>query len=194
MTKEAILLLANDFAREKLLMAEQGKTSIAKNIAVTRQGMLSNLKNIGKSGNLETIIVAEKSFVENDLKEHANSKNMASSLKTAQEELEAIGTGIGLVENPKSYKIVSATHEQQKRRDSQDLPLDGARTAFRSHNARLVNYDKTKSDDHEKAIIQARRQNIKIAEKLYIERQEKALGRESGEQRKERLKAQPKQG
>ncbi|MDR3055328.1 MAG: hypothetical protein LBU53_08000 [Zoogloeaceae bacterium] len=48
-----------------------------------------------------------------------------------------------------------------------------------------MNYDKTKSDDHEKAIIQARRQNLTIAEKLYIERQEKALGREPVEQQKE---------
>ncbi|MDR3055768.1 MAG: hypothetical protein LBU53_10275 [Zoogloeaceae bacterium] len=56
--------------------------------------------------------------------------------------------------------------------------------AFRSYNARLVNYDKSKSDDLEKAIIQARRQNIRAAEKLYIGRQEKALGRESGTQSK----------
>jgi hypothetical protein len=109
---------------------------------------------------------------------------MASSLNTAQEELEVIETNIGLMGNPEQYKVVNASIAQRKLRDAYDLPLDDARIAFRSHNARLVNYDKTKSDDHEKAIIQARRQNIRIAESLYIERQEKALGREHGAQAK----------
>ncbi|GHU05410.1 hypothetical protein FACS1894158_08130 [Betaproteobacteria bacterium] len=188
MTEDPILSLAREFSREKFLVVEQGKTHIAKSLAATRQKVLSNLQNIGKSGNLETIIVAEKSFVENDLKEYANSKNMASSLATAQKELEAMETNIGLVGDSKRYKEIDTSHVQPKVRDSHDLPLDSARIAFRSHHARLVNYDKTKSDDHEKAIIQARRQNIKTAEKLYIERQEKALGRESGEQRKEQTK------
>ncbi|MDR1349825.1 MAG: hypothetical protein LBJ59_03405 [Zoogloeaceae bacterium] len=107
---------------------------------------------------------------------------MASSLKTAQEELEAIETNVGLVSKPQSYKEIDASNAQRKVRDTNDLPLDGARIAFRSHNARLGNYDKARSDDHEKTIIQARQQNIRIAEKLYIARQEKALGREPKEQ------------
>jgi hypothetical protein len=144
-----------------------------------QQKKLARLKEIGAFGNLENIIAAEKFLVQFDLKEHANSKSMVLSLKTAQEELEVIETGIGLVDAPESYKFVDATHKQ--RRDNQDLPKDGARKAFRSHIARLENYDKSKSDDHEKAIIQAKRQNIAIAEKLYIERQKKALGGKPGE-------------
>jgi hypothetical protein len=96
------------------------------------------------------------------------------------EELESIETNRGLLAEPKRYKEVDASNAQRKLRDANDLPLDGARIAFRSHIARLGNYDKSKSDDHEKAIIQARRQNIRMAEKLYIGRQEKALGRNSG--------------
>ncbi|GHT82940.1 hypothetical protein AGMMS49543_08890 [Betaproteobacteria bacterium] len=65
-----------------------------------------------------------------------------------------------------------------KLRDSHDLPLDGARTAFRSHRTRLSNYDRSRSDDLEKSIIQARQHNLRIAEKSYIERQEHALGLE----------------
>jgi hypothetical protein len=139
--------------------------------------MLSDLKDIGKSGKLESIVAAEKIVVGFDLEWHANSKSMESSLKTAREELEAIETNIGLVGDPKRYKDIDASHAQRKVRDDNDLPKDGARIAFRSHIARLKNYDKAKSDDHEKAIIQARRHNISIAEKLYIGRQEKALGR-----------------
>lgn len=139
--------------------------------------MLSILKDVGKSGHLETIIAAEKLIVLFELKEYANSKNMASSLSAAQKDLESIETNIGLVDTPKLYQKINLSHVQPKVRDANDLPLDSARIAFRSHKARLVNYDKTKSDNHEKAIIQARRQNMQIAEKRYIERQLKALGR-----------------
>ena len=101
---------------------------------------------------------------------------MMSSLTTAQKELEAIETNIGLVGDPKRYKEINTSHVQPKVRDSSDLPLDSARIAFRSHNARLVNYDKSKSDNLEKAIIQQRQKNTRIAEKEYIGLQYKALG------------------
>jgi hypothetical protein len=177
--------LSQGLASVKSIATEQTLTRLAQRSGKFQQGILSDLGNIGKSGNLEDIVAAEKLIVKFDLKEYANSKNMASSLKTAQEELEAIEINIGLVGDPKRYKEIDLSHVQHKVRDSRDLPLDGARIAFRSHNARLVNYDKTKSNDHEKSIIQARRQNIRIAENLYIERQEKALGREHGAQAKQ---------
>jgi hypothetical protein len=172
--------LAFNSTNEKITSVELESSELAQTKKGFQQKKLTGLKEIGASGNLETIIAAEKFLVQFDLKEHANSKSMASSLKTALEELEAIETNMGLVNDPKSYKIVDASNAQQKRRDNRDWPLDGARVAFRSHIARLGNYDKSKSDDHEKAIIQARRQNIRMAEKLYIGRQEKALGQNSG--------------
>jgi hypothetical protein len=177
MTYKILLSLAKEFAREKNLVAEHGATPIAEEISETKRRMLSNLKAIGKSGSLETIVAAEKAFVENDLKEYANSKNMASSLNTAQKELEAIEPNVGLLAEPEKYRHIDASNAQPKLRDGQDLPKDGARQAFRSHHARLSNYDKSKSDDIEKAIVHMRQQNIRAAEKLYIERQEQALGR-----------------
>jgi hypothetical protein len=181
MIDEALSSLSQGLANGKLLTAEHWFTKIAQRSNKIQQGILSDLKSIGESGRLASIISAEKIIVKFDLKEYANSKNMASSLAIAQKELEAIETNIGLVCDPKRYKEIDLSHVQPKVRDSRDLPLDSARIAFRSHNARLVNYDKTKSDDHEKAIIQARLQNIRIAENLYIERQEKALGREGAQ-------------
>jgi hypothetical protein len=138
------------------------------------------LKAIGASGKLEKIIAAEKFLVDFDLKEHANSTSMASSLKTAQKELEAIENNMGLVGNPTKYRNIDTSNSQPKTRDSHDLPKDGARIAFSSHIARLENYNKAKSDNNEKVIIQTRRQNMRIGEKLYIGRQEKAPGREPG--------------
>jgi hypothetical protein len=182
MTEKILFYLSQRLAHGKFLKTELESTKLVQRGNENQQDILSDLKDIGESGNLENIVAAEKLIVKFDLKEYANSKNMASSLTVAQKELEAIETNIGLVGNPKRYKEIDLSHAQPKVRDSRDLPLDGARIAFRSHHARLVNYDKTKSDDHEKTIIQARQQNIRIAEKLYIERQEKALGREPSAQ------------
>ncbi|MDR1350870.1 MAG: hypothetical protein LBJ59_08890, partial [Zoogloeaceae bacterium] len=175
MTYNKILSLSQGLASIKSIATEQKSTQLAQRNVEFQQNILSDLKAIGKSGNLEAIIAAEKGIVKFELKEYANSKNMASSLETAQEELEVIETNIALVGDPKKYKGIAASIGQRKLRDANDLPLDGARIAFRSHNARLGNYDKARSDDHEKAIIQARQQNIRIAEKFYIGRQEKAL-------------------
>ncbi|MDR3056219.1 MAG: hypothetical protein LBU53_12605 [Zoogloeaceae bacterium] len=188
MIEEKLLSLSRRLARGKGIATEQKSTRLAQRNDKVQQGILSDLKDIGKSGSLETIVAAEKSIVKFDLKEYANSKNMMSSLTTAQKELEAIETNIGLVGDPKRYKEINMSHVQPKVRDSSDLPLDSARIAFRSHAARLINYDKTKSDDLEKAIIQARQQNIRTGEKLYIGWQEETLGRGH----KEPTKTQPK--
>jgi hypothetical protein len=75
-----------------------------------------------------------------------------------------------LLKDPERYKAVDLSNSQPKTRDARNLPKDGARLSFRSHNAHLENYDKTKSDEKEKAIVSARRQNLRVAEKLYIER------------------------
>jgi hypothetical protein len=182
MKGELLLSLANGSAAETDLMAEHGTTPLAGKITKTRQGMLSDLKAIGKTGNLETIIAAEKILVESDLKDHANSKSMTSSLNDALEELNAVATHVEMVSDPKEYQRVNKTNAQHKMRDTRDLPKDGARRAFRSHDTRLGNLDRGRIDNTEKAIIQQRQQNIRIAEKIYIAHQEKALGRKHEEQ------------
>jgi hypothetical protein len=192
MTEKALSSLSKRLTWDRVLTTEIASTRLARQRNTNRQDMLSDLESIGKSGSLESMVAAEKTIVKFDLQWHANSKSMETSLKTAEEELGAIETNIGLVGDPAKYKYVDASHAQRRTRDDNDLPKDGARIAFRSHLSRLGNYDKTKSDDHEKAIIRARQKNISSAEKLYIERQEKALGREPGEQRKEPAKARPR--
>jgi hypothetical protein len=192
MTDIKLLSLSQGLATVKAIATEQKLTRLTQRSDKFQQRILSDLKDIGKSDNLENIIAAEKIIVKFDSQEYANSTNMKSSLETAQEELKAIEMGIELTSNPKRYKEIDLSNTQRKVRDSCDLPLDGARIAFRSHNARLINYDKAKSDNSEKTIIQARRQNIKIAERLYIERQEKALGREPGKRPGLQPKPQPR--
>jgi hypothetical protein len=185
MREKLLLSLSQGLASGKVIVTEQKSTRLAQRNDEIQRSIFSDLKAIGESRSLETIVAAEKAIILFELKEYANSKSMESSLKTAKEELESIETNIGLAGDPAAYKYVDTSHAQRKARDGNGLPKDGARIAFRSHIARLRNYDKAKSDDHEKAIIRTRYQNISIAEKLYIGRQEKALGREPGEQRKE---------
>jgi hypothetical protein len=177
--------LTKELARETDLMEQHAATPIAKNLGNNRQSILSKLKAIGKTGDLKTIITAEKILVEKDLADHTNSKKMDSSLKSAREGLETIETHIGMVDNPKEYQTVNKTNQLQKMRDSRDLPKDGARQAFRAHDTRLGNLDAARLDNTEKTIIQARQQNIRAAEKLYIGRQEQALGREPEARTKE---------
>ncbi|MDR3055680.1 MAG: hypothetical protein LBU53_09810 [Zoogloeaceae bacterium] len=181
MTNKFISSLTSELAIEKDLMAEHDATPVAKRLTSTRENILYDLQTIGKSGNLETIVAAEKILVEKDLADHTNSKKMASSLNGAKEGLETIEAHIGMVGNPQEYQTINKTNQLQKMRDSHDLPRDGARQAFRSHATRLENLDAGRVSDIEKAIIQQRQKNNQIAEKEYIGRQEKALGREHKE-------------
>ncbi|HEX7072465.1 MAG TPA: hypothetical protein VF226_00335 [Hyphomicrobiaceae bacterium] len=56
------------------------------------------------------------------------------------------------------------------------LPRDAARQFFASHNARLLNADKSRLTETEKRIVEARRHNIRIASMSYMSLQENALG------------------
>lgn len=176
--EKTLVLLTIGVANDKAITSEIESTDLAKQRKQNKQEILSGLREIRKFG-LEGIIAAEKTIVAAEFRDHANSKNMAASLSDALEELTAIETHIRLVGDPKAYGHINASCAQHKLRDTRDLPKDGARRSFRSHDTRLGNYDKAKSDDLEKEIIQTRQQNIRIAEKRYIERQEKALGREA---------------
>ena len=75
MTDKRLLSLSKRLARDKTLTTEHESTELAQLRETNRLAMLSELKNIGKSGSLETIVAAEKSIVKFELKEYANSKN-----------------------------------------------------------------------------------------------------------------------
>jgi hypothetical protein len=192
MTNKDLLALAFNSTSEKAAIVEMKSTRPGKQKNHFQQEKLTNLKNIGASGNLESIIGAEKFLVAFEFKEYAKGKVTESSLNNALDDLKIIETNARQVTKPDRYKEVDLNLAKEKMRDGNDLPLDGARKAFRAHITRLGNDEKARSSDHEKAIIQARRQNIGIAERIYIERQEKALGREPVEQQREQPRAQRK--
>ncbi|WP_273757054.1 hypothetical protein [Bartonella sp. MM73XJBT] len=73
------------------------KVLIAKKLHSVRSDLCGCLHNIGKSGDLSSLLGAERSLVENDLLRYANSKAMISSLKTALTEIDVIKKHVVLV-------------------------------------------------------------------------------------------------
>ena len=164
-------------ASEATLTDELAKSSFAKRLSATRNHLLESLREIGKSGDLSLIVAIEKAIIQGDLDRYANSAGMLSSLKTALLELNAAERHMTLVGNIAQYKQVDASHSLPKNRKA-GLPWDEARQAFNSHYARLNNLDKSRLDDDEKRIIDARKSNIGNADSLYAEQQARALGLE----------------
>jgi hypothetical protein len=181
MTNKNLLSLAVNSTSEKAAFVEMESTRPGRKRNEYQQKKLADLKKIGASEDLENIIVAEKYLVDFERREYATGKATETSLANAKQDLEVIATNASQVKDPARYKEVDTNLAKDKMRDGNDLPLDGARKAFRSHITRLGNDEKSRGSEQEKAVIQERQQNMRIAEKLYIERQEKALGREHKE-------------
>jgi len=165
----------------RLLIAERGltdkvkQTRSAKQLAKIRIELLRYLQTASRSHDLALMIETERIIVEGDLKHYANSKSMTSSLKTALNELSVIELHLALVNNAEKYRIVDQAHTLPKNRKS-GLPHDEACQALASHHARLDNLDKSRLDEPEKDLIEARKAVIAQAAKLYRQRQANTLG------------------
>jgi len=159
----------------RLLVDEEGLTEALKStrhaqrLALARRRLLEHIRQTGSSGDLSLVIDTERIIVEGDLERYANSNQMVGSLSNALNDL-------AIVDDPIQYKVVDATHAMRKHRKN-DLPLDEARQALSGHYARLNNMDKSRLDDVEKQIIDARKSAISAAQKLYVQRQAQTLGR-----------------
>lgn len=163
------------FTREGGAMEAARRTVPARHLVTTRTKMLALVTNAGKSGDLDTILSVERAFLENDRDRHANSHAMAGSLDSALAELSSTERHVVLVRTPATYRAVDETHSLPKNRKGA-LPRDEARQFFASHAARLLNQDKSRLDPEEKQILDARKQNMRAAEKLYTGLQREALG------------------
>ena len=161
-------------AFEAALVEERNKTSASQRLAGFRNQLLLFIKDTARGGNAERIVALEKTIIKNDLDRYSNSKPMADSLKAALNEFAVIERQLGMVDKPE-YKSVDAAYSLPKNRNK-GLPMDEARQSFRSHSARLGNLDKSRLDDTEKQIIDARRAALSAAEQDYIKRQARTLG------------------
>jgi hypothetical protein len=166
---------------QRLLVVEGGWTKehavapTAQNLDKARNNLLNHVKEVGKSNDLSLIVATEKAIIEDERKNHANSKGMVSSLDAALAELKATEKLLSIVDDKVKYGSISQGYSLPKNREK-GLPLDEARQAFKSHYARLNNLDRARLSENEKKIIDTRKSNMLQAGKLYAERQAKTLG------------------
>ena len=132
-------------------------------------------RDIGKDGTIGDILSTEKSLLAFELGHYGNSKAMRGSIEQALNDLAITENLVQTVNNPTTYKPINDAHSRPKNRVG-SLPRDEARQFFRSHWTRLLNLDKGRLDLIDKKIIDARRANMRTAEKAYIALQHSALG------------------
>jgi len=159
---------------EENLNNEIKQTLASQRMQRVRKRMHEHLQDIARSNNLALIVATERAIVQGDLDRYANSPAMNASLKTALDEIAAIEQLLGIVGDLEQYRVIDRAHSLKKNREN-GLPLDEARQALNSHHARLGNLDKSRLDDDEKHIIDARKTAFAHARKLYAERQAKTL-------------------
>jgi len=99
---------------------------------------------------------------------------MRSSLREGIEAIGIISHLLTEVRKPSRYAIINETHILKKSRRN-GLPDDDARKALRGHRTRLLNLDRGRMDETQRAILAQRRGNIKVAENAYIALQQEAL-------------------
>ena len=156
--------------------ALERQTSVA-GLGYEAAGMqqLSQVKSIGKSNSIDDILTAEFYLMALERENLANSPAMRRSLDMAVAEIKILQKMVERVREPETYQKIDLDHERPKDRTG-PLPNDSGRQIFRSHLARLLNQDKAPLDLIDKKIIDARRANMRVAEKAYIALQHTALG------------------
>ena len=152
------------------------RNQAATQVVLSAQGALrQRLFEVGDSGDIDTILDAERQILENEREYFANSAVMVTSLENALVELRAAVDVLPLVRDAEAYKAVDHNFSLPRNRVGQ-LPRDQARQFFASQNSRLVNLDKSRLSEAEKRVLKSRKENIATARKLYEGLQRKALG------------------
>ena len=175
--KKALLdRLDEDLLDERAAYIGRERSQAAEQYRESQAAVLNTTRLIGKTGDIELILAAEREILQNEVRFYGNSASMKGSLGNAIEELDQSQGMLSLVSNPELYAAVDASHANAKSRVS-GLPKDAARQFFASHNARLLNADKSRLTETEKQLVDARRSNIRVAASIYAALQEQALGK-----------------
>lgn len=162
-------------ADERSAYVARERSQPARDYSDRQEKLLGSIREVGKTGDITLILEAERRFLRNEMRFYSNSTGQRGSLKSALQELDQAEKMLPLVKDSALYIAVDASHANAKSRIS-GLPRDAARHFFASHNARLLNADKSRLTETEKKIVDARRHNIRVASLAYVSLQEKALG------------------
>jgi len=175
MQKDLLERLDRMLSEEEIAVETRRKTRAAKQLAKARHRLLAIIREATRSSDLSLIVAVEKTIIEGDLARYANSASMSKSLSVALNEIAAIERHLEIVDDPARYQPVDQAHRLPKNRRA-NLPLDEARQTLASHQSRLDNLDKSRLDDDEKQLVEARKSAVRAAGGLYIERQARTLG------------------
>ena len=159
---------------EEIFIRGMRLTSAGQSLSETRKKLLNHIREIVKTSDAPLMIATELAILQNDFDRYANSRAMESSLQSAINEMEVIRRHFAIIHTP-AYATVNAAFSLPKNRQK-GQPLDEARQSFRSHYARLANLDKSRLDDDEKEIIDARQEMFGVAQEIYISCQLQVLG------------------
>lgn len=143
-----------------------------------QSSLLETVQSIGRQGDIDLILTAERSILANDLRMYGNSKGMRDSIGTALTDLSIAEKHVALVRDPGAYRVVNEAHSRSRNRKGA-VPWDEARQFFQSHATRLLNMDRSRLTETEKRIIDQRKANMRTAGRLYSDLQHKALGVEA---------------
>lgn len=184
-TPEGLLSNLREKMTAEFVAFENKERSPAAQIHKTAQeNNLDAVLAIGRSGDLQTILTAERALLTNELTRYGNSAGMKSSLGAALNDLDGARHHLKIVKDPERYAAVDQLFQRPKNR-RRGLPYDEARQFFNAHNTRLLNQDRSRLSETEKKTLNARRTNMRIAEKQYIALQQKALGQEVQQAKKQ---------
>jgi prolyl oligopeptidase PreP (S9A serine peptidase family) len=138
--------------------------------------LIEHLKDIAKEKDPLVILHAERAILINEKEHFSNAPIQHSSLDAAIEGLDVSVALFDMVKSIETYQPIIDTHQTRKRLKN-GIPMDEAREFFKGHNGRLLNLQKSVSSDEEKKLLLVRKDNIAIARKIYIDLQEKTLGK-----------------
>ena len=147
------------------------------------------LDTLGRTADIDRILVAERKILAHQLQHEANTQIMKGSLRAAIGECDQAVVMLGMVRDPKVYRQVDAGHQIPKKR-IHDLPKDGGRAFYTAHSMRIKNLQKAVGSKEDKKVLAARLTNVRVAEPIYEDLQATALGKELRELKGRRPKGQ----
>jgi hypothetical protein len=151
--------------------AEEGRISYEDGIAEA----LSAFKEAQTTADPQTMILAEYTFLSQELEFCESDKASLSSLTQAIQSFDDAFLAIKAVEKP-GYKTVDEACPHNRKYRVSGFPKDSFHIACISHKTRLQNMLRTPGiDPIEKALLKQRFVNLSAAQNGYIERQKKAL-------------------
>jgi len=151
----------------------EGRISYEKGIALA----MSAFKEAQATADLETIILAEYTFLSQELEFcEKTDKESLNSITQALQFFDEAFLVLKIVEDKTLYQVVEKSYSHKREFRFKGFPKDAFHVAFGSHKARLINILKTPGlDPIEKALLKQRLANISAGQEEYVGLQRKAL-------------------